>query len=58
MKRLSWLAVLAAVVAVSCSSQPSAPATPAAAPGPAPTPHATLAQVMRGPNPRPSAISG
>ncbi len=47
MRKLSWLAVVAAVVAAGCSSQSGAPATPAAAPGPKPTAHANLAQVMR-----------
>ena len=47
MKVLSLLVVVAVAV-VSCSSQPSAPAAPAAAPGPTPTAHANLAQVMRG----------
>jgi hypothetical protein len=47
MKTLSWLAVLA-MVSISCTSQPSAPAAPPAAAGPVPTPHANLAQVMRG----------
>ena len=44
---MSSLAFVAAVIAASCGSQPSAPATPAAAPGPAPAPHANLAQMMR-----------
>ena len=47
MRNLYSLAFVAAVIAASCGSQPSAPATTAAAPGPAPAPHANLAQMMR-----------
>lgn len=51
MRRLSWLAIVAAVIAASCGTQSGAPAapaaTPAVAPGPTPAPHANLAQLMR-----------